>query len=158
MNKWLIDRVVSTDAGWAPLAQRLPIGIILVAHGWHRLLAGFGGYGLEVAGQVMGSIVLTPVRPMALMIGGAEFIGGLALLFGLLVRAAAATLAFAMVVTVAYLTVQIGDGIFVRHNRYEYALALLAVALSLLLSGAGRLSLDAAMAARANDRRASRAS
>jgi putative oxidoreductase len=58
------------------------------------------------------------------------------------------------VIAVAHLSVHISNGIFIRNNGYEYALALLAVSVSLLLSGAGRLSLDAAMVTRQRDRRA----
>ncbi|MDE2160033.1 MAG: DoxX family protein, partial [Burkholderiales bacterium] len=105
------------------------------------------GYGLEGTGQFMASIGLTPGYLMALLAGSAEFFGGLALLLGLLVRPAAAALAFAMLV--AILSVHIGNGLFLAKNGYEYALALLAVSVSLLLSGAGRLSVDAALADRA---------
>jgi type II secretory pathway component PulK len=38
------------------------------------------------------------------------------------------------------------DLLFMSNNGYEYALALLAVSVSLLVSGAGRLSVDAALA------------
>ncbi|MEO9149185.1 MAG: DoxX family membrane protein, partial [Burkholderiaceae bacterium] len=72
----------------------------------------------------------------------AEFFGGLALLLGLLVRPAAALLASVMVV--AILSVHIDKGFFMASGGYEFALALLAAALALLIGGAGRLSLDAA--------------
>jgi putative oxidoreductase len=87
---------------------------------------------------------------MALLAGGAEFFGGLALLFGLLVRPAAAALAFAMLV--AIFSVHIDKGLFMTNNGYEFGLALLAASLSLLVSGAGRLSVDAALAARSTAR------
>ncbi len=77
---------------------------------------------------------------MALGAGGAEFLGGLALLLGLLVRPAAAVLALTMLV--AIVTVHLANGLFMSNNGYEFALALLAISVSLLISGAGRLSLD----------------
>ncbi|MBU6257381.1 MAG: DoxX family protein [Burkholderiales bacterium] len=144
---YVLQRLLATRAGWAPLALRIPIGIIFVAHGAQKLFGAFGGYGLEGTGQFMASIGLTPGYLMALLAGSAEFFGGLALLLGLLVRPAAAALAFAMLV--AILSVHIGNGLFLAKNGYEYALALLAVSVSLLLSGAGRLSVDAALADRA---------
>ena len=143
----LIDRVVSTNTGWAPLALRIPVGIVFVAHGAQKLFGAFGGYGLEGTGQWMGSIGLNPGYLMALLAGSAEFFGGLALLLGLLVRPAAAALAFAMLV--AIFSVHVGKGLFMSNNGYEFALALLAASVSLLLSGAGRLSVDNAWAARA---------
>ena len=146
MNNRLLDRVLGTDAGFGTLALRIPIGIIFVAHGAQKLFGAFGGYGLEGTGQFMASLGLAPGYLMALLAGSAEFFGGLALLFGVLVRPAAAALAVAMFV--AIFSVHIDKGLFVDKNGYEYALALLAASVALLISGAGRLSLDSAIAAR----------
>jgi putative oxidoreductase len=141
MSNRLVNRLLSTDAGWSPLALRVPVGIIFIAHGAQKLFGWFGGFGLEGTGQWMGSIGLEPGALMALMAGSAEFFGGLALLFGVLVRPAAAALAFAMLV--AIFSVHIDKGLFVSNNGYEFGLALLAASVSLVISGAGRLSLDA---------------
>jgi putative oxidoreductase len=88
----------------------------------------------------MESIGLAPGYLMALMAGSAEFFGGLALVIGLLVRPASAVLAITMLV--AIFSVHIGNGFFMANNGYEFALALLAATLALLVEGAGRLSLD----------------
>lgn len=80
---------------------------------------------------------------MALLAGLAEFFGGPALVVGLLVRPAAAALSFAMLI--AIFAVHVGNGFFVDQGGYEYALALFAASLSLLFSGAGRLSVDRAI-------------
>jgi putative oxidoreductase len=133
-------RLLATDAGWAPLALRLPVGIIFVAHGAQKLFGWWGGYGLAGTGQWMDSIGLAPGVLMALLAGAAEFFGGLALIAGLLVRPAAAALSLAMVV--AIFAVHFDKGLFVANNGYEFALALLAVSVSLVFSGAGRGSLD----------------
>jgi putative oxidoreductase len=146
MSNRLIDRLLATDAGWGALALRLPIGIIFVAHGAQKLFGAFGGYGLEGTGQFMASLGLAPGYLMALLAGSVEFFGGLALLFGVLVRPASAALAIAMLV--AILSVHIGHGLFVANNGYEFGLALLAAAVALLISGAGRLSVDVALAGR----------
>jgi putative oxidoreductase len=147
MSNRLLGRILATNAGWAPLAVRIPVGIIFVAHGAQKLFGAFGGYGLEGTGQFMASLGLTPGYLMALLAGSAEFFGGLALLFGVLVRPASAALAFAMLV--AIFSVHIGNGLFMDKNGYEFGLALLAASVSLLISGAGRLSVDAAVTARA---------
>jgi len=146
MSNTLFQRVVSSDAGWAPLALRVPAGIIFAAHGAQKLFGWFGGYGLDGTGQWMASIGLTPGDLMALLAGSAEFFGGLFLLAGLLVRPAAAVLAFTM--AVAIFSVHIGNGLFMSDNGYEFGLALLAVSVSLAMSGAGRASLDGLLAAR----------
>lgn len=149
MSNRLIARIVSTDAGLAPLALRLPVGVIFVAHGAQKLFGWFGGYGLEGTGQWMGSIGLAPGYLMALLAGSAEFFGGLALLLGFLVRPAAAALAFAMLV--AIFSVHIDKGLFMANNGYEFALVMFAASLSLLVSGAGRGSADRALAAAGRD-------
>ena len=149
MSNRLLECILSTDAGLAPLALRLPVGIIFIAHGAQKLFGWFGGYGLEGTGQWLGSIGLAPGYLMALLAGGAEFFGGLALVLGLLVRPAAAALAFAMLV--AIFSVHIDKGLFMASNGYEFALTMFAASLSLLLSGAGRASADAALVAAARD-------
>ncbi len=136
-------RVLATDAGWGTLALRLTAGVIFAAHGAQKLFGWFGGYGLEGTGQWMQSIGLAPGYLMALLAGAAEFFGGLALIVGLLVRPAAVALATAMLV--AIFSVHIGKGLFVAQNGYEFALALLGIALALAVSGGGRGSIDRAM-------------
>lgn len=145
-NTNFLQRIVATDTHFGPLALRVPIGIIFVAHGAQKLFGAFGGHGLEGTGQWMASIGLSPGYLMALLAGSAEFFGGLALIVGLLTRPAAAVLAFTMLV--AIFGVHIDKGLFMSNNGYEYALALLAASVSLLFSGGGRLSLDAALAGR----------
>jgi len=144
MSQSLISRVMSTRAGWAPLALRVPVGIIFAAHGAQKLFGWFGGYGLTGTAQWMESIGLAPGVLMVLLAGGAEFFGGLALIAGLLVRPAALALSVAMLV--AIFTVHISHGLFMSNNGYEFALALLAASVSLLISGGGSASVDAAIA------------
>ncbi len=138
--KNLIKTLTQTQSGWAPLALRLPVGIIFMAHGAQKLFGWFGGYGLEGTGQWMASIGIEPGYLMALLAGSGEFFGGLALLIGLLTRPAALVTAFTMIV--AILTVHIGNGLFMSNNGYEFGLALLAASVSLLISGGGNLSAD----------------
>lgn len=147
MTHPLITRLLSTNAGWAALALRIPIGIIFAAHGAQKLFGWFGGYGLEGTGKWMASIGLEPGYLMALLAGSGEFFGGIALIIGLLVRPAAAVLAIAMLV--AIFSVHFANGLFMSNNGYEFGLALLAASVSLLLSGAGRASIDAALSASA---------
>jgi putative oxidoreductase len=144
MNSRLINRIFSTRPGWAPLVVRIPLGIIFVAHGAQKLFGWFGGYGLSGTAQYMDSIGLTPGVVLASLAGGAEFFGGLALLLGLLVRPASVALAFTMLV--AIFSVHISKGLFLSNGGFEYGLALLAVTVALVISGAGRFSLDRALA------------
>ncbi len=88
----------------------------------------------------MESIGLAPGYLMAMLSGSAEFFGGLGLLLGLLARPAALVLSATLVV--AIFTVHISNGLFMANNGYEFALALMAGTLAILLEGAGRVSLD----------------
>ncbi|WP_019677438.1 DoxX family protein [Arsukibacterium perlucidum] len=146
--KTLIAKLTVTQAGWSALALRLPIGIIFAAHGAQKLFGWFGGYGLEGTAGWMDSIGLNPGMLMALLAGAAEFFGGLALIVGLLTRPAAAALAVAMLV--AIFAVHFENGLFMANNGYEFGLALLAASVSLLFSGAGKLSVDELLAKRLN--------
>jgi putative oxidoreductase len=147
-NHSLIQRLLETNESIAPLALRIPAGIIFAAHGAQKLFGLFGGYGLEGTGQWMASIGLSPGYLMAMLSGGAEFFGGLALILGLLVRPSALVLAFTMVV--AIVKVHLDKGLFMANNGYEFGLALLAISLALVFSGAGRLSIDRAISQQAD--------
>ena len=61
-------------------------------------------------------------------------------MIGLLVRPAA--LALTVTLIVAIFSVHIGNGLFLANNGYEFALALMAGTLAVLVEGAGRGSLD----------------
>jgi putative oxidoreductase len=147
MTSTFTQRILASDADLAPLAVRIPVGIIFAAHGAQKLFGWFGGYGLEGTGQWMDSIGLHPGALLALFAGGAELLGGLALLLGLLVRPASAVLAFTMLV--AIFSVHLSKGLFMSNGGYEYALALLAVTVALFISGAGRFSVDSLLASHA---------
>ena len=143
MSNSSLKRLFSTDNRAGALALRIPVGIIFAAHGAQKLFGWFGGYGLEGTGQFFASVGLQPGYLMALLAGLVEFFGGLALVVGLLVRPAAAALAFAMLIAV--FGVHWSKGFFAAAGGYEYALALFAASLSLLFSGPGRFSVDRAI-------------
>ncbi|AIF99054.1 DoxD-like family protein [Alteromonas australica] len=149
MNKHFLKTVFSSNNSVANVVLRVPVGIILAAHGGQKLFAWFGGYGLEGTGQWMESIGLAPGFVMALLAGSAEFFGGIALILGLLTRPAAALSAFTMVV--AIFSVHGSNGLFMSNNGYEFALALLAATVALAIQGAGSFSLDAVVSKKLHD-------
>lgn len=144
MSNSIFNRVLATDNGAGALALRIPVGIIFAAHGAQKLFGWFGGYGLDGTGQFFGPVGLNPGYLMALLAGLVEIFGGLALVAGVLVRPAAAALSLAMLIAV--FAVHWSKGFFAASGGYEYALALFAASLSLLFSGAGRFSVDRAIA------------
>jgi putative oxidoreductase len=143
MNSTKLHRLVTTSNDTAPLVLRVLVGIIFAAHGSQKLFGWFGGYGLTGTGQFFDSLGLHPGALMALVAGLAEFLGGVALVLGLLVRPAGAVTAFTMLV--AILSVHMSKGFFVDKGGIEYALALFAASSSLVFSGGGRASVDRAL-------------
>ena len=140
MNNQFIANIFTSNNSVSSLVLRVPVGIILTAHGAQKLFAWFGGYGLEGTGQWMESIGLAPGFLMALLAGSAEFFGGLALILGALTRPAALMSAFTMVV--AIFSVHASNGLFMSNNGYEFALALLAATAALTIQGGGKFSVD----------------
>lgn len=142
-TKFNIPALLASKAGHGATALRIPVGIILAAHGAQKLFGWFGGYGLEGTGQWLASVGFEPGYLMALLAGSAEFLGGIALVLGLLTRPAAILAAFTMT---AAMTVHMGNGLFLSNNGYEYALALLSMTVSLAFLGGGNYSLDGYLA------------
>ena len=140
----MINKVLSTRAGYGLSVVRIFVGIIFAAHGAQKLFGLFGGYGIAGTAQYMESIGLAPGQLMAILAGGTEFFAGLALIIGLLVRPAA--LGLTVLSLVAIFSVHIGNGLFMANNGYEFALALLAGSIAVLIEGAGKLSADRAIA------------
>jgi len=140
----LLQKILNSKAGAAAVILRVPVGLILAAHGAQKLFAWFGGYGLEGTGQWMASIGLEPGYWLALMAGSAEFFGGIALALGLLTRPAAIVTAFTMLI--AIFSVHINNGLFMANNGYEYALTLLVATAALAVQGAGSFSVDSVIA------------
>ena len=146
MNDSMLNKILRTDAGIAALILRVPVGIILGAHGAQKLFGWFGGNGLAGTAGWMISIGIEPGYLMAILAGSAEFFGGLALILGLLNRLAAVAAAFTMLV--AIFSVHISNGLFVANNGYEYALTLMVALIALAVQGGGQLSVDQALTQR----------
>ena len=140
----LIHTVLGSRAGYGLTVLRIFVGIIFAAHGSQKLFGWFGGGGLAGTAQWMESIGLAPGTLMAALAGGTEFLGGLALIVGLLARPAALGLTFTLLV--AIFSVHIHNGLFMANNGYEFALALLGGSIAVLIEGAGKLSADRAIA------------
>ena len=143
MKSSLLDTILTSKAGVAALVLRVPVGLILAAHGAQKLFGWFGGNGLAGTAQWLSSMGMEPGLLMAILAGSAEFFGGLALVLGLLTRPAALVAAFTMLV--AIFSVHISNGLFAADGGYEYALTLMVALLALAVQGGGYLSIDKAL-------------
>ena len=131
--------------GTAPLVARLTLGIVMFPHGAQKMLGWFGGHGFT---GTMGFFTGTMHIPafFALLAILAEFAGSLGLITGLLSRVAAFGIAVTMVVAV--LTSHAANGFFMnwlgnqKGEGFEYHVLAMALALTLMLRGAGALSAD----------------
>ncbi len=127
----------------ALLVLRLVLGGVFVAHGAQKLFGSFGGPGIEGTTGFHEQLGIEPARPMAVLAGLTEFLGGILVVAGFLTPLAA--LALIGVMAVAVLTVNLKNGFFAANGGYEYNLVLAAVALALVLAGGGAYGLDAAL-------------
>lgn len=130
----------------APLGEplvRVAIGLALVPHGAQKLFGAFGGYGVEATGQFFATKLGLPAS-LALIAGLIEFFGGIFLAVGFLTRPVAALVAGVM--AVAIVTAHLPAGYFWTDGGYEYPLMWGIAALSFVMRGGGRYSVDAAIA------------
>jgi putative oxidoreductase len=141
----LIDLVCGTYASWSHLVVRLGLGIVFFAHGAQKTFGWFGGHGLSAT---VGGFRQMNIPPAATVLAAfIECFGGLALIIGLLARPVA--LALILVMLMAIVKVHARNGFFLnfamtpgKGHGYEFNLALIAMALSILIGGAGALSID----------------
>jgi putative oxidoreductase len=124
----------------AEVAVRAATGLFLVPHGAQKLFGLFGGYGPEATGQFFASKLGLPAS-FAVLAGIIEFFGGIALALGLFTRPVAA-LVFGLM-AVAVVEVHLPAGYFWSDGGYEYPLLWAILALSYVVKGGGRYSLDA---------------
>ena len=128
----------------APLLLRLALGSVFIGHGAQKLFGWWGGQGFEATARFMEKQVgFAPGPVLAALAGGGEFFGGILLVLGLATRFAAAQAAFIMGVAI-WTTHR--SAFFAHDDGMEYPLTLLVVALALVLTGAGALSIDSRLA------------
>ena len=140
-----LKKILSTNDNHSALVARLFLGIVIFPHGAQKLLGWFGGYGFT---GTMGFFTETIGLPwlIGLMIILFEFFGAILLILGLGTRLIAtfyAVLAFGIV-----FSSHIQNGFFMNWfgnqtgEGYEYFLLWLGLALILIISGGGKMSLD----------------
>lgn len=136
----MIRRLISTHKTWATVPLRLALGVIFIAHGAQKVFGAFGGRGFNAF--ISGAAPLG-LWPSWFWMGSAalgELIGGVLVLLGLFTRVGAGTIAIIMIVAIFGVH---SKAFFLTQGGMEFALANLAMALTLLYLGGGHLSVDA---------------
>ena len=141
----LVDVLFGTYPSWSHLVVRLALGIVFFAHGAQKTFGWFGGRGL--AATISGFRQMNIPPAAATHAALVECFGGLAMIVGFLARPVALGLIVVMLAAIA--KVHVRHGFFLnfaltpgKGHGYEYNLALIAMALSILIGGAGVLSID----------------
>lgn len=144
-----LQLLLKTNNSAAPLLARLGLGLVMFPHGAQKVLGWFGGYGFDgTMGFFTGTLHIPAV--FAFLAIAAEFAGSLGLITGFLSRIAAFGIAATM--SVAIFMAHAGNGFFMNWNGnqkgegFEYHLLAIALALVVMIQGAGKASVDGLLA------------
>src|ERR1700739_4604514 len=141
----MIENLICTHADWVVRIARIVLGVIFFAHGAQKLLGWFGGPSLANSMRTFAEHLHLPSTLAFLVIAG-EFFSGIGLIVGLFSRIAALVIALTMVGAIA--TVHFRFGLFLNWfgtqegHGSEYHLLAIALALVIVVQGAGAFSLD----------------
>ena len=115
------------------LVLRVVLGVVMVAHGYHKL----NGHMHEFTGTVAGLGLPSWLAYVAAL---TEFLGGILVILGFLTRFAAFAITIDMLVAISKVHWKHG---LVGTGGYEFPLSLAAIAFALIFLGAGPIALDA---------------
>lgn len=144
-----MKKLLSTNSeNWTALIARLALGATVFAHGAQKLFGWFGGYGFE---GTMGFLTRQAGLPyfVALLVILIESIAALMIIAGVLTRVAA--IGVFGLFTIIMLKFHSANGFFMnwagnqKGEGIEYFIILLGVALTLVIAGGGKASVDAAL-------------
>ncbi len=132
----MFSKQLSKYKEWAPVILRIILGIAFILHGWPKWQ--------NIDGVVGFFATLGSPAFMAYVVAFVELVGGIAILLGIFTRYASALIAIDMIGATWLVKSKVG---FIAQGACgaELDLAFLAIALSLMLLGAGKLSLEKAL-------------
>ena len=140
-----MKQLFATDEDWSGLILRGTAGLVMFPHGAQKLLGWFGGHGYDgTMGFFTQSLGLPWIVAFLVIIG--ESLGSVALLAGFLTRFTAAS--FIIIMGGAIIMAHLPHGFFMNWSGqqqgegYEYHLLLIGISLALIVTGAGRWSID----------------
>jgi putative oxidoreductase len=140
----LFSRTSTRQIDFGLAILRVVVGAIFVAHGAQKIFV-FGFDGVAGAFGQMGVPMAGILGPFVALV---EFFGGLALISGLLTRLASLGILSTMVV--AILQVHLKNGFF-NPGGVEFPLSLVGSTALLVLTGAGKFSIDSLIGRRTSE-------
>ncbi|HEY8893710.1 MAG TPA: DoxX family protein [Niastella sp.] len=149
----MIQRLAVTEPQLSPLILRIAFAIVLWPHGAQKLLGFFGGYGFTPTMQHLTTDAGLPSL-VAFLVIFLEFFGSLFILFGLFTRLVA--IAQIILFTGMIVTAHLQFGFFMnwfgaqKGEGFEYHLLAIGLLVSLIVTGAGKASLDSCIGRFAN--------
>lgn len=141
----MCKELIYTKKDISAFILRVMLGIVFFPHGAQKALGWFGGYGFKASLASFTDKMHIPAI-LALLVIAAEFLGSIALIIGLLTRLAAFGIAAVMVV--AIFMVHAHNGFFMNWSGaqggegIEYHLLVIAMAIAVMIKGAGPFSID----------------
>ncbi|MBQ4804557.1 DoxX family protein [Aquimarina sp. MMG015] len=143
--KNLIKKLLKTHPNIGFSIARLTLGLVIFPHGAQKLLGFFGGYGYSATMEALTTQMGLPsiVAVSVIMI---EFFGAISLIIGILSRFWAISLA-GMFLGIIF-TAQLEHGFFMNWfgnqagEGYEYSLLIIGLALTIIIHGSGKYSID----------------
>lgn len=126
-----IERFIKIQPDLALLALRISLAWVFIPSGYKKLLD------LEGAGESFANLGLPMVGFFAILVGLTEFLGGWAVLSGIVTRFAAFALSITMIVAIILL---LGSG--AEFSRLNLALAMLASSVALMAYDSGKYTLS----------------
>jgi len=142
----LIKKFFSSDTqNWSLLVSRLALGIVILPHGMQKAFGAFGGYGFEGTMGFFQSMGMPYF--LGVMVILAEFVGAIGVLLG----AGTRFMAFSIFLTffgAMFMGGHVQNGFFMNWfgaqpgEGIEFFILVLGLALSLIISGGGKLSVD----------------
>jgi len=140
-----MKKIFQTNESTALTISRVMLGLVLFPHGAQKLLGWFGGYGFNATmGFLTGGMNLPWIIAFLVII--IEFFGALALILGIGTRIISVAVIFLFAGII--FTSHGQNGFFMNWGGkqagegFEYHLLVIAMAVTLLIGGAGKWSVD----------------
>jgi putative oxidoreductase len=144
-----MKKLFETDEAWSGLILRVMLGVVMFPHGAQKLLGWYGGFGFAGTLGFFTEQMHLPWLVALLVIIGESF-GSLGLLVGFLTRFSAASIGVIMLGAISL--VHWPNGFFMNWfgkqagEGFEYHLLVIAICAALVITGAGKWSVDSVIA------------